>query len=155
LQQFAANFMSRAFLKILKHFQRFSNFSSGSVRHDCDMTMRRLRPEDQIQRALFEHIRSRGVAGLVAVHVPNGGHRRPVEAAIMKGVGVTAGTPDILLSWADKSFALEIKDVAGRFSDAQADMLARLSQAGVDRGRLRPGSLDILERWLLLKGSVQ
>jgi hypothetical protein len=58
------------------------------------------RPEDQIQRAVFQHIRARGVAGLVAIHVPNGGYRRPVEAAIMKGLGVTAGAPDVLL-WHD------------------------------------------------------
>ena len=62
--------------------------------------MRRRRPEDVIQRAVFQHIRARGVAGLVAIHVPNGGYRRPVEAAIMKGLGVTAGAPDVLL-WHD------------------------------------------------------
>jgi hypothetical protein len=32
--------------------------------------MPRRRPEDVIQRAVFQHIRTRGVKGLVAVHYP-------------------------------------------------------------------------------------
>ena len=58
--------------------------------------MPRRRPEDSIQRAVFQHIKLRGVKGLVAVHVPNGGFRKPVEAKILRGLGVTAGTPDLL-----------------------------------------------------------
>ena len=64
--------------------------------------MRRGRPEDVIQRAVFQHIRARGVPGLVAIHVPNGGYRRPVEAKILCGLGVTAGVPDVLLWYAGK-----------------------------------------------------
>ena len=58
---------------------------------------RRRRPEDAIQRAVFQHIKARGVAGLVAIHVPLGGYRKPVEAKILQGLGVTAGVPDVLL----------------------------------------------------------
>jgi hypothetical protein len=56
-----------------------------------------MRIEDQIQRSLFQHIRVRGVAGLVVIHVPLGGYRRPVEAKILQGLGATAGTLDVLL----------------------------------------------------------
>jgi hypothetical protein len=93
--------------------------------------MRRRQPEQQIQRALFQHIRARGVDGLVAIHVPNGGYRRPVEARIMQGLGVTAGTPDLLIWHAGKSFAIELKSDSGRLSDAQVEMLTRLKDAGV------------------------
>ena len=119
--------------------------------------MRRRRPEDAIQRAVFQHIRARGVPGLVAVHVPNGGFRRPVEAAIMKGIGVTAGVPD-LLAWHDgRAYALEIKSEDGRTSEAQLEMLNRLSQAGcytaVCHGLDR--ALAVLESWQLLCGKAQ
>ena len=60
------------------------------------MTRRRARPEDAIQRTIVQHLETRGVPGLVWFAVPNGGYRRPVEAAIMKGLGVKAGVPDVI-----------------------------------------------------------
>jgi len=36
-------------------------------------------------------------SGLTWCHVPNGGKRSPVEAAIMKGHGVKSGVPDVLV----------------------------------------------------------
>jgi hypothetical protein len=93
--------------------------------------MRRHQPEQTIQTPLFQHIRARGVRGLVAIHVPNGGFRRRVEAKILVGLGVTAGVPDLLLWHDGKSFALELKSEDGRVSKTQADMLARLSAADV------------------------
>jgi hypothetical protein len=50
----------------------------------------RRRPEDAIQRAVFQHLRARAAPGVFAFHVPNGGYRKPVEAAIMKGLGAVA-----------------------------------------------------------------
>ena len=72
------------------------------------------RAEDQIQRAVFQHIRARGVAGLVAIHVPNGGYRRLTEAKILAGLGMTAGVPDLLLWHDNKAFAIELKSEDGR-----------------------------------------
>jgi hypothetical protein len=63
----------------------------------------RRRPEDAIQRAVFQHLRARGAPGLFAFHPPNGGYRRPVEAAILKGMGVVAGVPDIIELEADRT----------------------------------------------------
>jgi hypothetical protein len=118
---------------------------------------RRARPEDQIQRALFQHIRARGAVGLVAVHVPNGGFRKPVEAAIMKGLGVTAGTPDVLLWHDGKSFAMELKSENGHVTESQRDMLQRLSDAGVFTATCHgiDAALACLESWRLLKGRMQ
>jgi hypothetical protein len=53
----------------------------------------RRRQEAAIQRAVFQHLRARAAPGVFAFHVPNGGYRKPVEAAIMKGLGVVAGVP--------------------------------------------------------------
>jgi hypothetical protein len=116
--------------------------------------MPRRRPEQAIQRAVFQHIRARGVPGLVAIHVGNGGYRKPVEAAIMKRLGVTAGVPDILLWYDHKSFALEIKSGSGRLSEHQIEMLSRLENAGVSTAVCHglDASIKCLEGWQLLKG---
>ena len=119
--------------------------------------MRRRRPEDAIQRAVFAHIRTRGVHGLVAIHPANGGYRRPVEAKILRGLGVTAGVPDIL-AWHDgKAYAMEIKSECGRTSEAQLEMLNRLSEAGVFTA-IAHGvdcAVAILEAWELLEGRMK
>lgn len=119
--------------------------------------MRRAQPEQTIQRAVFAHIRARGVPGLVAIHVPNGGYRKPVEAAIMKGLGVAAGVPDLLLWHDGKAFAMELKAAAGRVTEAQLEMLNRLSQAGVFTCVCHglDKALAVLEAWNLLRGRCQ
>jgi hypothetical protein len=112
------------------------------------------RPEDGIQRAVFAHIHARGVRGLVAIAVPNGGYRRPVEARIMSGLGVTAGVPDILLWHDSKSYGLEIKSEVGKLSEHQTEMLSRLNQAGVSTAVCHglDECIKCLEGWKLLKG---
>jgi VRR-NUC domain len=112
------------------------------------------RPEDAIQRCVFAHIRARGVSGLVAIHVGNGGYRRPAEARIMSGLGVTPGVPDVLLWHDNKSFALEIKSENGRLSPHQTEMLARLDSAGVVTAVCHglDASIKCLEAWQLLRG---
>ena len=113
--------------------------------------------EQDIQRALFEHIDRRGVPGLVAIHCPNGGWRSPIEAAILKGLGVTAGVPDVLLWFDCKSFAIELKSEAGRTTEAQLEMLNRLSEAGVYTAICHglDRALAVLESWSLLRGQTQ
>jgi VRR-NUC domain len=112
------------------------------------------REEDGIQRAVFQHIKLRGVPGLVAIHVPNGGYRRPTEARIMKSLGVTAGVPDLLLWHDGKAFAMELKAAAGRITEAQLEMLNRLSEAGVFTCVCHglDKALAVLEAWNLLRG---
>jgi hypothetical protein len=118
------------------------------------MFRRARRPEDQIQRALFQHIRMRGVPGLVAIHVPMGGFRKPVEAAIMKGLGAAKGTPDVLLWHAGKSYALELKAEGGRLTESQADFLRKLADAGTVTAVAHGIDYAIkqLEDWGLLRG---
>jgi VRR-NUC domain len=113
-------------------------------------------PQDQIQDAVFAHIRARGVPGL-AIHPANGGYRKPVEAKILAGLGVTAGAPDVLLWHAGKSFALELKSETGRTSPAQAEMLDRLKGAGVLTGIAHgiDDALIVLQGWQLLRGQAQ
>jgi hypothetical protein len=115
------------------------------------------RPEDQIQRAVFQHIRSRGVPGLVAWHTPNGGKRKPIEAAIFKGLGVRAGVSDIIAVHKGAVFALELKADGGRATESQLEFLADIGRAGAFTA-LATGidqALTTLEAWGLLLGAAQ
>jgi hypothetical protein len=120
----------------------------------ADTVHRTRRLEEQAQRAVFEHIRLRRERGTFAFHVPNGGYRTPVEAAIMKGQGVRAGVPDIVICRDGKFFALEIKaGHGGRLSPPQSDSLAALEAAGATVA-VAAGideALQVLERWGILR----
>ena len=113
-----------------------------------------MRPEQQIHRAVVQHLRQRSVPGVVFLHVPNGGKRRAIEAAIFKSLGVRAGASDLLLWHRGKSFALELKAEGGRATQAQIDFLSDMKKAGaftcladgLDR------ALAALEQWGLLRG---
>jgi hypothetical protein len=73
-----------------------------------------LPPEPAIQRAVFDHLRQRGAPGTFAFHPPNGGWRSVIEAAILKGLGVVAGTPDVIVLKGGATYALELKAEGGR-----------------------------------------
>src|SRR5262245_66056124 len=114
------------------------------------------RPEQQIQRAIFEHLAVRGVPGTFSFHVPNGGWRSRVEATILKGMGVRAGVPDVILIRDAEMYALEIKAEGGRLSPAQRECPERMRAAG---GKVATAvgldqALAQLEAWGLLRGSA-
>ena len=114
----------------------------------------RRRPEAAIQRAVFQHLRARAAPGVFAFHVPNGGYRKPVEAAIMKGLNLVAGVPDVFAVHNGRCFAMEIKAEGGRATDKQLACIAALREAGaftcIAEGLDR--ALDVLESWGLLRG---
>jgi hypothetical protein len=112
--------------------------------------------EDEIQRTVFQHIRARGVAGLVAFHVPNGGKRKPIEAAILKGLGVRSGVSDIIAVYGGKIFALELKTEDGRPTKAQIEFLSDIERAGafIAMPRGLDAAIATLEAWGLLIGRV-
>ena len=116
----------------------------------------RRRPEDAIQRAVFAHLRQRGTPGTFAVHVPAGGYRRPVEAAIFKGLGVVAGVPDVIAIRAGQVFALELKAPDGRATEAQLKTQDAMREAGafVCTAHGLDAALRCLEAWGLLRGTA-
>jgi hypothetical protein len=65
--------------------------------------------ETEIQRAVLQHLATRGTRNVFFFHVPNGGVRSPIEAKILKGQGVVAGVPDILAIKDGAVFGLELK----------------------------------------------
>jgi hypothetical protein len=113
--------------------------------------------EQAIQREVFRHLRTRAAPGVFAFHVPMGGYRKPIEAAIMKGIGVVAGVPDVFIVHAGRCFTLELKAEGGRASDKQLACIAALREAGaftcIAEGLDR--ALACLEAWGLLVGRSQ
>lgn len=129
------------------------------------MRLRRSQPESDLQRAVLAHLRTRGAAGLVYFHVPQGnklgGARSSkgvaIQGSINKGLGVRKGVSDLILCCSGKFFALELK-VPGRTpTEEQLQFLADVERAGgfsawcqgLDR------ALGILESWGCLKGKAR
>lgn len=114
---------------------------------------RRARPEQQIQKAVCEHLAWRARPGVFSFHVPLGGYRSPIEAAIFKSIGTIAGIPDIILIFEGRCYALELKTENGRLTEVQHVVHERMRAAGatvavaygVDQ------ALAQLKRWGLLR----
>lgn len=115
------------------------------------------RAEQQIQRAVFEHLALRGAPAMFAFHPANGGWRSHVEAAIFKGIGVRAGVPDIIAIKGGRCFALELKAPGGHLTSVQRDAHAALAAAGatVSVAYGLDDALVQLEGWGVLRGSCQ
>ena len=118
------------------------------------MTRRHDRPEDQIQRAVFEHLALRSAPGVFAFHPANGGWRSRIEVAILKGLGVHAGVPDVIAIKEGRTYALELKPPGGRLTAVQSIAHAALRAAGaaVVTSYSLDDALAQLERWGLLCG---
>jgi hypothetical protein len=118
------------------------------------MRRRSARPEDAIQRAVFQHLRTRPAPGVFAFHVPNGGKRKPIEAAIMKGLGVTAGVPDIIAIKDGRAFGLELKSDDGRPTPRQIETMQAMQAAGatVALAQGLDAAIAKIEEWGLVRG---
>jgi hypothetical protein len=117
---------------------------------------RHFRSEDAIQRAVFEHLRVRAAPRVFAFHPANGGYRRPIEAAVLKGLGVRAGVPDVIAVHEGRCYGLELKVPGGRPSELQLATIAAMEAAGayccIAEGLDR--ALAALEAWGLLRGQA-
>lgn len=115
---------------------------------------KRSNEEAKIQRAVFDHIRSRAADGVFAFHVPNGGRRNLINGANLKAMGMTAGVPDVIAVHKGQTFAIELKAKAGRPSEKQLETIARLNDAGAFTAICYSldAALRVLEAWGLLKG---
>jgi len=114
------------------------------------------RTEQQIQRFVFAHLRGRPAPGMFAFHPPNGGYRKPVEAAILKSMGVVAGVPDIIAIHDGRPYALELKADGGRLTESQERALIALRAAGAMATHAHglDQALAVLEAWGLLRGNL-
>lgn len=120
------------------------------------------RPEQDIQRAVIQHLRQRGMPGIVFWHTPNGaayGGKRnrkgvAIQGAIMSGLGVRAGVSDVIAVYSGKIFALELKAPGGRASEAQMEFISDIDRAGAYTALVEglDAALATLESWGLLRG---
>lgn len=116
------------------------------------------RPEQDIQKTVVQHLRQRGVPGLVFWHTPNGarmrGRRGHIQGAIAKGMGVRAGVSDIVAFHCEKFFALELKAPGGRPTEDQIEFIAEVRANGgftcIAEGLDQ--ALRTLEMWGLVRG---
>jgi hypothetical protein len=115
---------------------------------------RRAQPEAAIQRAVFAHLRARSAPGVFAFHPANGGYRKPIEAKILQGLGVTSGVPDVIAIKDGRTYALELKAEGGKLTEAQEHVLIKLCEAGADVAVVHgiDQALAQLEGWGLLRG---
>ena len=120
------------------------------------MSLRRRQSEAQLQRTILEHLRWRGTPGLFVFLYPAGGWRSLVEAAILKGLGVTPGVPDLLILHQGKLHALELKSARGRLTTVQAETQHRMRVAGALAATAIgiDEALERLEAWGLLRPNV-
>jgi hypothetical protein len=110
--------------------------------------------EQDIQRAVFDHLQWRGVPDLFAFHPPNGGKRDRIEAAIFRGLGARAGVPDVIAIHQGRCYALELKTETGRLTQVQKNAIAALERTGAKIAICRglDAALRTLEQWGLLRG---
>jgi hypothetical protein len=120
------------------------------------MSRGRRHPEQQLQKAVLDHLAWRGMPGLFVFHYPAGGWRSPIEAAIFKSLGVVAGVPDILIIHCGHVFGLELKTTHGRLTQTQIDTQTRMRAAGATVGTAIEidAALEQLEQWGLLRPDV-
>lgn len=99
--------------------------------------MKRNHPEQDLQKGILEYLAlARSKAGFftkpfLAFHVPNGGARSPIEAAILKGLGVVEGMPDLLFLWRNGAAGLECKAPQEKQSGPQKRVEVCFRTAGI------------------------
>src|SRR5262249_2251000 len=118
-----------------------------------EICMSRARPEQQLQKTILAHLSRRGMPGLWYCHIPNGGYRGAIEAAIFKSLGVVAGAPDLLLIFNGRAYGLELKAAKGRLSPTQIRTQEQMRQAGaiVETATGIDEALSWLTLWGLIK----
>jgi hypothetical protein len=117
---------------------------------------RHRQPEAQLQRAVLDHLCWRGVPGLFVFHYPADGWRSPTEAAIMKGMGVVAGIPDLLILYEGRLYGLELKVTGGRLTTAQIETQEHMRAAGamIATAAGINAAVEQLKQWRLLRPDV-
>jgi len=88
------------------------------------------RPEQEIQKAVFSHIKLRANPGAFAFAVPNGVHSSRRTGGILKSAGLVSGVPDICIIYRATSHFLELKAGRNRPTLKQIHVMNLLEMAG-------------------------
>jgi hypothetical protein len=110
--------------------------------------------ENDIQRAVFAHLRARGAPGVFAFHPKNGGvHQAGRRRGINSGLGVVSGVPDVIILQRGHIYGLELKREKGKVSDEQKEAMRRMEEAGALCGVAY--GLDAALLWLEMHGLLR
>jgi hypothetical protein len=114
-----------------------------------------MKPEEQIHKAVIQHLAARSEPGVFWWHTPNGGKRHIAEAVKFKALGVISGVPDLLILKGGKLYALELKAPGGRLSPSQRLVGARMEECGAEISVAHSvdEALVTLEYWGILRRS--
>ncbi len=86
--------------------------------------------EAQIQQAVVQHLSRRAKPNVIWFHPANGGKRSLISAVQFKRAGVVPGVADIICLRKGTGYALELKKMGGRVSEAQNTWLMKWEKAG-------------------------
>ncbi len=109
--------------------------------------------EEAIHKTVVSHLQARAVPGVVFFHPANGEGRTRTTGARLKGMGVVAGTSDLVLLHNGIAFALELKRAGGRVQPSQTIFQDQWVKAG-GRAAIAWGlddALRHLEAWGLIR----
>jgi len=82
-------------------------------------------PEQDLQRACVKWFKIQ-YPNILIFHPANGGFRTKIEAAIMKGIGVMPGIPDLVIchnNGESGALFVEMKSGNGKLSDKQKEVI--------------------------------
>jgi hypothetical protein len=88
------------------------------------------RPEQSLHRSVVDLLGWCAKADVWFCHLANGGARTAVEGAILKGLGVRPGAPDLLVVRGGQALFIEVKAPGRKLSPAQVDCHEALRRAG-------------------------
>lgn len=111
------------------------------------------RPEQEIQKQVFAHLRARSNPGAFAFSVPNGVNSSARIGGIMKAAGVVSGVPDICVIHRGTSHFLELKAGKNKPTSTQKRVMDMLELAGarVAVAHSIDEALYTLECWGILR----
>lgn len=89
-----------------------------------------IHPEGRLQRAVAAYLTLALPDDAVFTAIPSGGGGR-LRGAILNGMGLKAGCPDLLVAYRSRVLMIELKTPVGRISPAQKAFHRLLDRAGI------------------------
>lgn len=110
--------------------------------------------EEAIHRAVVGYLARAARRGVFWTHLPSGEARHPAVGGKLRGLGLKAGLPDLLLIRDGQAYGLELKrERGGRLSPAQRETQSRLREAGmvVATANGLDAAIDVLKLWEMVR----
>jgi hypothetical protein len=109
--------------------------------------------ELDIHRGVIEVLRGFARANVFWTHIPSGEYRPEAIGRKLKGMGLRAGIPDLLLIIGGRAHFLELKRQDGRLSERQSQSIADLRAAGaiVEVAHGLDAAFGYLRQWGAIK----